>query len=314
MKKIYFFFLISVILLLNFTCQRINPSIYLVLTKEDFENCIDVSDFNSTHDENYDEYELDVISRQLFTDVYVEFRGQSLGYWQLPCSIPLDPDYAGINNVRITPCVRVVRATLATQKYPFVSPIEWRIENVKAGETYRLPKPTLKYLPSVDFPILETFVQSINFTPRDSVFTTPIEIYDDGAGRKIGRIALEDSVIYFDVVANEYTKLFGQFETQFWEISYRIDNGIMYTHLNYKDSPLGITYQPLNWYPSTISVTGNNWKKAYIDITEQVRMASNGAQQLSVRLQITGLKDDELRNAYFYFEYIRLITIESSNY
>jgi len=314
MKKFYLFFYISVIFLLNFTCQRIEPAIYLVLTKENFENCIDVSDFNSTHDKDYSEYNLDIISKQSFTDVYVEFRGTSLGYWALPCTIPLRPDYSGINNVMVTPCVRVVRTSLATQKYVFVSPIEWRIENIEAGETYTFPEPTFKYLPSVDFPILETFEQSTNFTPRDSAFNSSVEIYIDDSEKKMGRIALEDSAIYFDVVTNSFIKLLGQFETQFWEISYKIDNGTLFTHLNYKDSPLGITYQPLNWYPSTTNISGNNWKKAYIDITEQVQMASNGAHQLSVRLQMTGLKDDELRNAYFYFEYIKLITIESPNY
>jgi hypothetical protein len=312
MKKNYSLIFLFLFLVLNFSCRKpdITPA-YLILSDKDFIDCIDVSDFNITHDQNYDPKELDAIKQQRFKDVLVSLNGKELGYWQLPCKIPLLPNYSGNNNIRIIPCVRLINTTTTTIQYHFVTPIEQFFEMKKEGE-YRLSDFKLKYIPSVEFPVLETFTQSTDFKPRaDSLYAAAIEIvYDKELKKDIGRIVLFDTVKFFDVVTS-YFPLLGKGERQFWEISYKSINGEMTTHLNFEKTISGITHQDMMVLPSTEGV----WKKAYINITDIIMQVSSTAPQVSVRLEITGLRNNaSLDTSYFYFENIKLITMDAPYY
>ena len=307
MKKNYFLVFLFIILILNFSCKKpdIIPA-YLILLDEDFKDCIDVTNYNNTHEQNYDEKELAAIKQQNFRDVLVSLNGTMLGYFPLPCTIPLLPNYSGRNNIRVIPCVRTPNTSTTTLPYHFVTPVEQFFEMEKEGE-YRLSDFKLKYMPSVDFPVLETFKQSTAFSPRLPAYPTKIEIsYDEELDKDIGKIALVDSATYFDVVTS-YFPLLGRGERQFWEISYKSINGQMTTYLNFEKNISGITVQPMMVYPSTQGV----WKKTYIDITDIVMQASSIAPQVSVRLQITGIREKESLDSYFYFENIKLITMNA---
>ena len=314
MKNNYHLIFLFVILLLNFSCNKpdITPA-YLILSDEDFQDCIDVSDYNNVHDHNYDTKELDAIKQQNFTDVLVSLNGKELGYWQLPCTIPLLPDFSGKNNFRIIPCVRTQNTTETTLQYHFITPLDTIFSFMKKEEKYQISGFKLKYVPSVDFQVLETFTQSTDFSPyAENEFPAAIEIfYDKDLQKDIGKISLSDSAsaVFFDVVTS-YFLLQGQGKRYFWEISYKIDNGQMNTHLNYQNTITGITYQDMMVFPSTRGV----WKKAYIDITEKIRQASNIAPQVSTRLRISGFRDKEHLDAYFDFENIKLITMDAPYY
>lgn len=310
MKINHSFFFLVVILMLNCTCSRpeITPA-FLILTVEDFQDCIDVSDYNSIHDQNYDQKELDAIKQQNFTDVLVSLNGKELGYWYLPCSIPLLPDYSGKNNIRVIPCVRTANTSTTTLQYLFVNPIEQLFE-LEREELFRFPGLSFKYDSSVDFPVLETFTQSTLFKPRvEDEFPAAIEIfYDEELQKDIGRVILSDSAKFFDIVTS-YFPLPGQGERLFWEISYKIINGQMFTHLGFENS-MTMIEQNMMIFPATEGA----WKKAYIDITNTIMEASYTASQVSTRLRITGLRNSTTVDTEFYFENIKLITMDAPYY
>ena len=72
------------------SCKRVDliPA-YIVITPEDFENCIDVSNFNETHDQNFDQDKLTALTRHKFTHVNVYVNNKNLGCWELPCKVPV---------------------------------------------------------------------------------------------------------------------------------------------------------------------------------------------------------------------------------
>lgn len=292
---------------MNFSCGPDITPAYLIITEEDFLNCVDISNFNNTHEQNYDQKELDAIRQHSFRDVLVSLNGQELGYWKLPCTIPLLPEYTKQNYIRVTPCVRLTDKTTTTTQYHFVTLVEEFFEFSKEGE-YRLSPFKLEYVPSVNFPVLETFEQSTIFKPRISEFPATIEIENDtDLQKKVGKVSLTDTAVFFDIVT-PYFPLLGGGERQFWEISYKSINGQMNTHLGFEGSILlGMTNFDMIVLPST----KGKWKKIYIEISEIVSQASFTVPQISTRLRISGLKEREESDAEFYFENIKLITMSA---
>jgi len=306
MKNIYPLIFICIFSFLNYSCPKpdITPA-YLIFFEEDFKDCLDVSNYNNEHEQNYDPIELNAIKQQKFSDVFVSLNGKELGYWHLPCTIPLLPNYSGTNNIRIIPCVKLINTAQTCTRYLFVTPVDIFCEIEKEKE-YRLPV-KVEYVKSVEFPILEIFSQSTKFTPRIPSFPATIEIvYDEEFEKNIGKITLTDTTKYFDIVT-PYFPMLGSGERQFWELSYKSENGQITTHLGYENTISGITNQDLIVFYST----KGEWKKAYIDISESVMKACDIASQVSMRLNITGIKDDANLASYFYFENIKLITMSA---
>jgi len=300
MKKCYFLFFLLFIFFLNFSCKKTITPAYLLVSVEDLN--VNVSNFNQEHETDYDNKELEVIKQQNFRDVYVSLNGKGLGYWQLPCKIPLIPDYTRENFIRITPCVRLPHLTLSTVPYSFLLPIEQRVALEEEGE-YRLSNLDFVYAKSVAFPVLETFAQTTIFKSRDTVnMVATMEIYTMGDST-MGRIALEDSLDFFNVVS-PYFELYGQGVRQYWEMYYKCDNGEMTTYLEYRNSFSITPQQDMIVLPAT-----KDWKKIYIDITDVVSWACGSANKLSLRLGIRGLKNSNGSNAYFYFENVKVVTM-----
>jgi len=300
MKKCYFSFFFLLVIFLNFSCKKpdITPA-FLLLTEEDFKDCIQVDNFNQVHDTNYDIEELNVIKQQNFRDVLVSINGKELGYWQLPCRIPLLPNYSGKNNIRIIPCVRVPNISLSATPYLFLTPIEQFFEMEKEGE-YRWSNIKFEYTKGVNFPILETFSQTTLFKPLDTLFNTPLEIDKE---MNVGKIALEDSMNFFNVVTPFYT-LNGHGERQFWEMSYKCEFGEMVTYLDFKNAATGVFHQDLIVLPAT---TG--WKKVYINLSDVISWACGPADKLLVRFGISGYTNPDYPKATFYFDNIKIITM-----
>jgi hypothetical protein len=230
----------------------------------------------------------------------VSLNGKELGYWKLPCKIPLLPDYSKESNIRVIPCVRVPNVTLSCIAYKFLIPIERFLTLEKEGE-YRLADLQFSYAKNVTFPILETFVQTTIFKPRDTVNNVvPMEIfYEDSLS--VGRIALEDTLVYFNVVT-PYVNLY-KGELHYWEMYYKCENGEMTTYLDFQNSSSILPQQDMIVLPAT-----NSWKKIYIDISEIVSWVSGNANRVSVRLGIRGLKKSD-SNAYFYFDNVKLMSM-----
>jgi hypothetical protein len=287
-----------------------------MISADDFK--IDVSDFNITHVQNYDANELAAIEQQSFTDVWVSFNGTALGYWPLPCTIPLLPDYNSKNLIHVIPCVRIRNTSTTTLQYIFVThgSIEpgygyQELLDMENEREYHLSDFILKYGTSVTFPILETFTQSTDFKPLlPDEFPVNIEPwFDNQLQKNIGRIVLSDTSVFFDV-GTSFFPLQGKGSRQFWEISYKTVNGGIVTHLGYENTVSGIDHDNMVIFPSTEGV----WKKAYIDITKNVMQASSIASQVSTRLRITGTRNKTDADSYYYFENIKLITMDAPYY
>ncbi|MCL2290776.1 MAG: hypothetical protein FWC34_08770 [Bacteroidetes bacterium] len=309
MKKCSFLLFLSIIAFLNFSCRKtdITPA-YLLLSVEDFQNCINVSNFNKIHDTNYDAEELDIMKQQNFTDVLVTLNGKELGYWKLPCKIPLLPDYSHQNNLEIIPCVRVPNTTFTTVEYGFLNPAKFLLDMNKEGK-YELSdlKSDLKfeYREEVVFTVLETFTQSTRFVP-DSNYKIPIEIVHE-SGKSMGKIALEDTLYYFKVATPHFTldlaNKAGRVVRHFWELYYKCDDGLMTTYLTFSSNP------KIEFDGIVLPSTNGVWKRAYFDITNLVTPMSDGSYKVSVSLGIKGHRaSNNSKNAYFYFESMKLIS------
>jgi len=312
MKKNYPFFFLFFVLIINCSCPSTDMTpAYLILSIENFEGCLDVSNYNNTHEQQYDQKKLDAIMQQNFTDVCVSLNGSLLGYWPLPCTIPLRPDYTNKNNIRIIPCVRTPNTTTTTLQYLFVTPIDIEYNTMEREREYRLSNIQVQYVPSVDFPVLETFELSTDFKPNfPNLFPATIQIIpDEDLNKNIGSIILTDTAVFFDIVTS-YFLLQGKGQRQFWEISYKTVNGQMVTILGYENTITGITHQDMIVLPSTEGV----WKKLYVDITDRIMQASNIASQISTCLRITGTRNKTDIASEYYFENIKLITMDAPYY
>jgi hypothetical protein len=268
----------------------------------------DRAKFNEIHKTDYDSIEFDIIRQHNFRDVFVSLNGTNLGFSQLPCTIPLLPDYSKKNNIRIIPCVRFSysNASLTTIQYSFVEPVEQFFEMEREKE-YRFSDLfsdfKLKYLDSVSFPLLETFEQGTRFSSIDTIHGAPIEIYREN-GKSMGRIVIKDSLKYFKI-ATDFLILRGQGAKHFWEISYKCDQDIT-TFLHFQKASTIITQDMIGLYK-----TNGDFKKAYIDLTDIVTQVAGTDKMVSVRLCISGIRNSDSATANFYFENVKLISMRA---
>ena len=304
MKNRFIFFLVPILFFLVFSCKKtdIIPA-YLVLSSEEFENCVDVSNLKKEDGTNYEQEELKVIKQQTIKDVLVRLNGTNLGYWQVPCTIPLLPDYSIRNNISLIPCVRVPNTNLTTVPYYFLGQLT-QFFDMEKEEVYKFSDIKFEYVQSVAFPVLETFVSGTSFVPLDSNFKSTIIISDT---EPVGCITLGKTDKFFMVGTKDFLDLKGQGARQFWEICYKSENGEMTAFLNFDRTVQGVTHEDIVVLPPSKGA----WKTAYIDITNIVQKASNIAPKVLVRLGLRGLKEDESVDANFYFGYMKLITMNA---
>ena len=305
MKNRYLLFLVFLIVFFNFSCEKIPPPVYLYLTEEEFTDCLDndLAKFISTHEnsEIRTDEEFQIIRQHLFRDVWVSINGKSVAPWQLPCLIPLIPQYGKPNYIRVSASVRAPDSELMTKEYLFVTSITQTFENLEKGDTIRLSPFKLEYVPSVAFPILDAFIQDTKFSPRDTAYNTPmVPTLDKDMKKNIGVISLSKSEPYFDVVT-QYQQMPGKGQRQYWEICYRSSNGEMVGYLGFEKLPQRNVF--------VLPSTKEKWKKIYFDATPEIYDACATASQINVRLGISGYKVDDSKEATFNFEYIRLVTM-----
>jgi hypothetical protein len=306
MKKNYFLYFLPVIAFFTFSCKKldITPA-YLIFCSEDFIDsaCVDVSNFNKIHDTNYDERELAILRQHTFKDVFVSINGNDRGPWTLPCTIPILPDYDHENKIRITPCVRHAGTTLTTFQYHFLKPIEQNIF-LEKEEKHRISSIKFEYRDEISIPLLETFMQSTNFSSvADTILGAEMELVEEN-GKHLGQIILDDQHPYFNI-ATHYFYLNGRSTKQFWEFYYKSKDGEMTTYLNFQNTVTGVIVQTMVVFPDS----KEEWKKAYIDITDIIYQACGTASQVSVRLGISGLRNANADKASFYFENVKLIVM-----
>ena len=303
MKKKYTIpFLIFTFAFLFFNCDNpdLTPS-YLIITKEDMINCMDVSMYNEEHEEQLDQAQLEAIASQEFPNVWVYLNGQNLGCWEPPCKIPLLANFVDFNEIQIFPGVRMNTLSTQVPLYPFVIPFTFSALMSKE-EIYTLEKNPIKfkYAPSVIFPLIETFEQSTSFSSLNPDGVGMVVSQENG--ENIGLISLTDTVNSFEVATVDYT-LKGMGTYLFWELEYKCDNEL-FIQIRFINNKGVVEYAPLVNLKSTTV-----WRKAYINLTKKVSDSAGSIGYLKVNLVMNGLKND-IHPTNFYFKNIKLITLK----
>ncbi|HPE40551.1 MAG TPA: hypothetical protein PLI77_05615 [Bacteroidales bacterium] len=304
MKKGYILFLITILVLISSSCDDtdLTPA-YLIITKEDLQNCINTSTFNDDQDEAYGEIDLEAIRSHHFKDVWVYLNGKNLGCWELPCKIPILPNYSDSNFVQLVPGIRLNGVSTMIPVYPFLTPFNTTYY-MDRENSYQLSDRNVnfKYAPAVKFPLLETFEQSTEFASIDSDGVNIQIVSHDN--RTVGQISLQDTVTFFDVKSPKYT-LKGSGNFTLWEMDYKCDNDVFIELFVHNISG---TITPVSLV--TIKATNGEWKKIYINLTSTLTQFTSSASTIGVELVMNGNRLGNNAVTNFYFDNIKLITFE----
>lgn len=308
MKKNYLLLIISLLSLITISCDDtdLTPA-YLVITADDFQNCVDVSNFNVLHEQTYDQLQLEAIASQKFKDVWVYLNGKNLGCWELPCKIPILPNYADENIVKLVPGIRMNGVSTMIPAYPFLSTYTTTLM-MDPEQTYHLAENNISftYPTSVIFPLLETFDQSSVFTSIDPDLVS-IQIAQD-ENKSVGKISIDetlpDSLAYFDIKSPIYS-LKGSGNFTFWEMDYKCDNSVyceIFVHT------ISGTTIPVSLV--TLNPTKGEWKKIYINLTSTLTNYTTTSTTIPIELVLTGNRKSDHSFTNFYFDNVKIITFE----
>lgn len=301
MKKVVYA-LLSIILCLAASCKQPNLTpAYLLITYEDINNCVDVSNYNETHSVNYDAEQLAAFQQHNFTHVNVYVNGKNLGCWQVPCRVPvLDVSANDTANVVILPAFRKTGMTTTIQGYPFFNVLRKRLL-LKPGETYSLENDPLSFIysPSATCPYLETFSNSSSFSPSDSTNPTTFmpTLHD---GRSVGAITLTTDTS-FDVASIPVTLPARNYYV-YLEITYKIDAnmnlGVKMSTARYPNAvyPIGGMY-----------ATNGEWKTIYFElesVLSSYHYTSGNVTNATIVLDGIG---DRNKPTHFYIDNIKII-------
>lgn len=277
--------------------------VFLEITSEDVENCIDVSQFNQQHEMSYDNGQLSVIKAQSFKDFWIYVDGQNLGCWEVPCRIPVVPNYSDSSTVLIYPAVRLNGLSTTLPLYPFVKPyVKKFLFEREAVYTFEDPI-TFEYSADVEFPMIETFEQSSPFSCVDTMLGVPMTITEID-GRTVGHVALLDSNSQFFDLQTPYCQLPCRGTSCFWEMDFMCDNEVT-AEIAFLTTTNTIRYEPL----VVLRHTDGKWKSVSINLTQMLGSHSPTAGKMYVRLMIHSAQKDD-SPTHFYFDNLRIVTFK----
>jgi hypothetical protein len=252
-------------LFLENSCKRtdLTPA-YIHVTLEDLENCIDVSNFNETHDQFFDQDELDAISRHKFTHVNVYVNNKNLGCWQLPCKVPvLDVSSTDTSTVVLLPAFPLSGMSNTITGYPFLNICRQKVV-LQKGVTYEVAQNLPKYVYSeyACFPFFETFSNSTSFSPSSVSATAQGFDLVEVDGNKVGEIVLNDEDgLSFEVLSSSFYAPVGSYRTLL-EIRYKTEVDIQVA------AKMATAYYPNNAYAvGGIYKSPDEWKTIHFDLT-----------------------------------------------
>ena len=197
MKK-YIYLIVSVLsitLLLGSCKENDLTPVYIHVTEKTFEDCIDVSDFNETHEQNFDQEQLEALKRHKFTHVNVYVNNKNLGCWQIPCKVPvLGISGADTSTLVLLPAFPISGMSNTIWSYPFLNICRQKVV-LQKGTTYETEQNPPRYVYSeyARFPFFQTFSNSTPFMPSDTsrskLNLLPVS-YD---GKNVGELVMSDS-------------------------------------------------------------------------------------------------------------------------
>ncbi len=309
-----FIFLITSMLLFLVgasSCKRsdLTPA-YIVATPEDFEGCIDVSNFNETHDQNFDQDQLTALTRHKFTHVNLYVNNKNLGCWELPCKVPvLDVDNSDSCKLVLIPAFPMSGMGNTISGYPFINITRQRVL-LQKDHVYEVAQERPKYVYSeyARFPYFETFANSTSFSPVPSPTQTnltfmPVSIED----KNVGEIILNDAAgQHFDVQSTAFPVPVGSYRVVL-EVRYKTEGKMDIS------AKMSNAYYPHRWYSvGGINASPNEWKTIHFDLTNTINSnhgTAGNATELTLMLAGVGKDGEETR---FYIDDIKVIYIRTA--
>ena len=299
-KTVYFLLLWAVFIAASCKQPNLTPA-YILITPEDINNCVDVSNFNETHGTSYDEEQLSAFQQHTFTHVNVYVNGKNLGCWEVPCKVPvLDMNGEDTASVVILPAFRKTGMTNTVMGYPFFNVLLKKLL-LKPGETYQFSNDPLsfRYTSYSQCPYLETFINSSSFTPTDTSHNMTF-MPDHHDGRSVGVISMTTDD-YFDV-ATPFITLPARNYYVLLEVTYKIDSNV---EVGLKLS----TGQNPNTVHSLggMYATNGEWKTIYFDLAKVISSYHyTGSSLTTASIVLSGIGEKN-KNTNFYIDNIKII-------
>ena len=295
------------------SCKRadLTPA-YIVATPEDFEDCIDVSNFNETHDQNFDQEQLAALTRHKFTHVNIYVNNKNLGCWELPCKVPvLDVDNSDSCSLVLIPAFPMSGMGNTISGYPFLNISKQRVL-LQKDHIYEVAqnRPKFVYSEYARFPYFETFSNSTSFSPVSSPSPTQNEItflpivYED---KNVGEIVLNDAVgQHFDVQSTTFPVPVGSYRVVL-EVRYKTEGKMDIS------AKMSGAYYPYKWYSiGGINASPNEWKTIHFDLTNTINGnygSSGNSTDFTLMLAGVGKEGEETR---YYIDDIKVVYIRTA--
>jgi hypothetical protein len=268
--------------------------VYICATLEDFEDCIDVSTFNSTHDQNFDQEQLQALTHHQFTHVNFYVNNKNLGCWELPCKVPVLDVNSDTCTLVMIPAVRMTGMANTIYGYPFLNICRQRV-HLQKGTTYNVSQnpPVFVYSEYTRFPFFETFSNSSSFTPSAASSTHLSFTPTSFEGNNVGEIILNDSNgLSFDVSSSPFVAPVGSYRV--WlEVRYKTEVDVNVA------MKMSTAYNPTNAYTiGGFYASPDIWKTIHFDLTNTINSYHSGSgntTQVTLILSGVGKKGEEKR-------------------
>ncbi len=309
----YIYLIISILLIVIgiTSCKRVDLTpAYIVVTPEDFENCIDVSNFNETHDQNFDQEQLTALTRHKFTHVNVYVNNKNLGCWELPCKVPvLDVSSTDSCTLILIPAFPMSGMANTIAGYPFLNITRQRVL-LQKDRVYEVAqnRPKFVYSEYVLFPYFETFANSTSFTPVPSPTQTDLTFlpvaYED---KNVGEIVLNDAAgLHFDVQSTAFPVPVGSYRVVL-EVRYKTEGKMDIS------AKMSNAYYPHRWYSvGGINASPKEWKTIHFDLTNTINSNyGSSGNSTDLTLMLTGV-GEEGEETHFYIDDIKVLYIRTA--
>lgn len=309
----YIYLIISILLIVIgiTSCKRVDLTpAYIVVTPEDFENCIDVSNFNETHDQNFDQEQLTALTRHKFTHVNVYVNNKNLGCWELPCKVPvLDVSSTDSCTLILIPAFPMSGMANTIAGYPFLNITRQRVL-LQKDRVYEVAqnRPKFVYSEYVLFPYFETFANSTSFTPVPSPTQTDLTFlpvaYED---KNVGEIVLNDAAgLHFDVQSTAFPVPVGSYRVVL-EVRYKTEGKMDIS------AKMSNAYYPHRWYSvGGINASPKEWKTIHFDLTNTINSNyGSSGNSTDLTLMLTGV-GEEGEDTHFYIDDIKVLYIRTA--
>lgn len=309
------YLIVSILLIITGlnSCKRVDliPA-YIVITPEDFENCIDVSNFNETHDQNFDQDKLTALTRHKFTHVNVYVNNKNLGCWELPCKVPvLDVNNSDSCTLIMLPAFPMSGMANTISGYPFLNITRQKVL-LQKDHVYEVAQNRPKYVYSeyTLFPYFETFSNSTSFSPVPTPDSTQNDLtflpvaYED---KYVGEIILNDGAgLHFDVQSTPFTVPVGSYRVVL-EIRYKTEGKMDIS------AKMSGAYYPYRWYSvGGINASPNEWKTIHFDLTNTINSNyGSSGNWTDLTLMLTGV-GKEGQDTHYYIDDIKVVYIRTA--